>query len=63
MGSIMPWLLMVAFGGTNLMVTVERFETEEICNSAALAVVEFYSQRSAVGYKPKAWKCQKISSN
>jgi hypothetical protein len=63
MGMIMPWLLMVAFGGSNTMVTVERFETEALCNSAASAVVEFYSQTNFVGYKPEAWKCENISSN
>jgi hypothetical protein len=56
----MPWLLMVAFGGSNAMVTVERFETEALCNSAAAAVVEFHSSMNTFGYGPRAWKCRKI---
>lgn len=63
MSTLMPWLLMIAFAGSNPVVMVERFETEALCNSASLAVVEFYSQRNVRGWKPQAWECRNISDN
>ena len=63
MATMFPWLLMVMFAGSNTMVSMERFETESLCQSAASAAVKFYSEQNAVGYEPKAWKCQDISQN
>lgn len=63
MVTMFPWLLMVMFAGSNTMVSMQRFETESLCRSAASAAVKFYSEATALGYEPKAWKCQDISQN